>query len=178
MSEIAPGLQERVRNAGRLAAYEAFVMFLNPKFRGPSFSWEKLPDLAEAKAEEVLVKDLDLQRKHLEQTIRAAQEQIKDVERTRLTVLQNAAPLLEEAHQRAERLGGVVVAGFRGFSPEYTGKKTVAVGVLVGSGVRRTLHLDGRGVEVTQTDDGWYCRNPGRPNLAQTYFWVHVYEVE
>ncbi len=42
---IAPELQERVRNAGRLAAYETFVMFLNPKFRGDAFSWEKLPEM-------------------------------------------------------------------------------------------------------------------------------------
>ncbi len=50
MSEIAPELQERVRNAGRLAAYETFVMFLNPKFRGDAFSWERLPEMSETSA--------------------------------------------------------------------------------------------------------------------------------
>ena len=129
------------------------------------------------KADEILVKDLELRRVRLEQTLRAVQAEMQEVERLRLTVLKNAAPPLEEAHQRAERLGGVVVAGSMGFSPEYSGKSTVAVGVLVGSGEKRMLHLSAREVEVIQTSDGWFCRNPGRPN-AETRFWVRVYEVE
>ncbi len=50
MSEIAPELQGRVWNAGRLAAHEVFVQFLNPEARGSAFSWEDLPECAASRA--------------------------------------------------------------------------------------------------------------------------------
>lgn len=35
---------------GEATAYSHFLMFLNPKFRGPKFKWVNLPDLAASMA--------------------------------------------------------------------------------------------------------------------------------
>lgn len=34
------------RQLGEATAYSHFLMFLNPKFRGPKFKWDDLPELA------------------------------------------------------------------------------------------------------------------------------------